>query len=116
LSDRQLKTALRLAQVPKRPSRRRSSWIRRHRQRARAAQGTKPKPKPLVDLQGIPWADYARATETMGTLRRFAEFCQTLTISGIWPRRSLPRAARQPRAAPAARARDQLPVLLPELN
>ena len=34
-----------------------------------------PGARPLVDLGGIPPADYARATELRGTLRRFAEFC-----------------------------------------
>ncbi len=34
-----------------------------------------PGARPLVDLAGIPPKDYARATECMGNLRRFAEFC-----------------------------------------
>lgn len=32
--------------------------------------------KPLVDLGGIPAADYARATEAQGALKRFAEYCE----------------------------------------
>jgi len=41
-----------------------------------AERGKQSRPQPLVDLQGIPPADFARATEAGGTLRRFAEFCQ----------------------------------------
>lgn len=34
-----------------------------------------PGARPLVDLGGISPADYPRATELRGNLRRFAEFC-----------------------------------------
>ena len=40
-----------------------------------AEQGRQSRPKPLVDLGEIAPADYARATEAQGALRRFAEFC-----------------------------------------
>ncbi len=33
-------------------------------------------PRPLVDLEGIPPKDYARATEAQGNLRRFAQFAE----------------------------------------
>lgn len=40
-----------------------------------AEQGRQSRPKPLVDLGEIAPADYARATEAQGALRRFAEYC-----------------------------------------
>lgn len=77
LSDHQRKTALRVAAVPEPEFTAQVESESPPTVTALARQGTAQKPKPLVDLAGIPPADYARATEAMGTLRRFAEFCST---------------------------------------
>jgi hypothetical protein len=75
LSEHQRKTALRVAAVPE------SDFIAQVESdnpptlTALAKQGTEHKPKPLVDLGGIPPADYARASQVMGILSGFAEFC-----------------------------------------
>lgn len=76
LSEHQRKTALRVADVPKD---KRESLIESDNPptvTTLAEMGKQSKPKPLVDLGGINPADYARATEAQGTLRRFAEFCR----------------------------------------
>ena len=76
LSEHQRKTALRVADVPKD---KRESLIESDNPptvTTLAEMGKQSKPKPLVDLGGINPADYARATEAQGTLRRFADFCR----------------------------------------
>lgn len=75
LSERQRKTALRVAAVPQ------ASFVEQVESQspptvaALAKQGTVSKPKPLVDLGQIPAVDYARATQAMGILRDFADYC-----------------------------------------
>lgn len=76
LSEHQRKTALRVAAVPSADFARQVESDEPPTVTALAKQGTVAKPQPLVDLGGIPAADYARASEAMGTLRRFAEYCQ----------------------------------------
>lgn len=76
LSEHQRKTALRLANVPQAEFDRAVESDTPPTVTRFAELGTQKKPKPLVDLGGIPPADFARATEAQGSLRRFAEFCQ----------------------------------------
>ena len=76
LSEHQRKTALRVAAVPEPAFTAQVESEAPPTVTALAKQGTAQTPKPLDDLGGIPAADYARATEAMGTLRRFAEFCE----------------------------------------
>ena len=75
LSERQRKTALRVAAVPAERFAEQVESDIPPTVTALAKQGTAIKPKPLVDLGVIPAADYARATEAMGMLRRFADYC-----------------------------------------
>ncbi len=76
LSEHQRKTALRVAAVPEPEFVAQVESEAPPTVTALAKQGTAHKPQPLVDLGGIPAADYARATEAMGTLRRFADYCE----------------------------------------
>jgi len=73
LSERQRKTALRVASIPEDDFIAAVESANPPTVTALAKQGTQP--RPLVDLGGIPPEDYRRATEAQGTLRRFAEFC-----------------------------------------
>lgn len=73
LSERQRKTALRVASIPEDAFIAAVESANPPTVTALAKQGTQP--RPLVDLGGIPPEDYRRATEAQGTLRRFAEFC-----------------------------------------
>lgn len=75
LSERQRKTALRVANVPEQDFNQSVESDNPPTVTTLAEMGKQSKPKPLVDLGGINPADYARATEAQGTLRRFAEFC-----------------------------------------
>lgn len=82
LSEHQRKTALRVAAIPapefdaavESESPPTVTALAERGKQARPAPAT---PAPLVDLGEIPAADYARATEAQGALRRFAEFCST---------------------------------------
>lgn len=76
LSERQKKTALRVAEVPSAQFEAEVESDNPPTVTRLAAAGTKPKPKPLVDLGGIPPKDYARATQVQGTLRMYAELCR----------------------------------------
>ena len=75
MSERQRVTALRVAAVPESDFAAQVESDTPPTITALAKQGTASKPQPLVDLGGIPAADYARASEAMGTLRRFANPC-----------------------------------------
>ena len=76
LSERQRKTALRVANVPEQDFNQSVESDNPPTVTKLAEMGKQSKPQPLVDLGGINPADYARATEAQGTLRRFAEFCR----------------------------------------
>jgi hypothetical protein len=75
LSERQRKTALRVAAVPE------TDFVAQVESEspptvtALAKQGTAQKPQPLVDLGGVAPQDYARATQFMGGLRTLADYC-----------------------------------------
>ncbi len=76
LSEHQRNSALRLSAIPEQDF---VAQIERDKPptvTALAKQGTVEQPKPLIDLRGIPPADYARATQPIGTFRRFSEFCK----------------------------------------
>lgn len=75
LSNRQRVTALRVANVPETEFNEAVESDNPPTVTKLAEIGTK-KRKPLVDLGDIPPADYARATEAQGTLRRYAAFCE----------------------------------------
>ena len=75
-SKHQRKTALRLTAIPEQDFVAQLESDKPPTVTALAKQGTVQQPKPLIDLRGIPPADYARATEAIGTLRRFSEFCK----------------------------------------
>ena len=74
LSERQIKTAVRVANVPEADFEAAVESEAPPTVTALAEQGKKP--RPLVDLEGIPPEDFARATELQGKLRRLAAFCQ----------------------------------------
>lgn len=76
LSERQRKTALRIANVSADEFDAAVESDNPPTVTQLAEQGKQSRPQPLVDLGGIDPKDYARATEAQGTLRRFAEFCQ----------------------------------------
>ena len=76
LSEHQRKTALRVANVPEQDFNQSVESDNPPTVTKLAEMGKQSKPQPLVDLGGINPADYARATEAQGTLRRFAEFCR----------------------------------------
>ena len=84
LSERQQKTALRVATVPEPEFTEMVESDTPPTVTKLAEMGTQKKPRPepeqqprpLVDLGEIPPEDYARATKAQGTLRRFAEFCE----------------------------------------
>lgn len=73
LSEHQRKTALRVASVPAEDFEQQIESPAPPTVTQLAEQGKRA--RPLVDLGDIPPADYARATEAQGTLKRFAEFC-----------------------------------------
>jgi hypothetical protein len=73
LSERQRKTALRVASIPEDEFERQVESDDPPTVTALAERGKQP--KALVDIGDIPPADYARATEALGTLKRFADFC-----------------------------------------
>ncbi len=73
LSERQRKTALRVATIPEPEFTAAVDSADPPTITRLAEQGKKSR---LVDLGNIPPADYARATEARATLRRFAEFCE----------------------------------------
>lgn len=75
MSERQRKTALRVAEVPLESFEAQVESATPPTVTALAKQGTETKPRPLVDLGNIEAVDYARATEAMGILRRFADYC-----------------------------------------
>ena len=75
LSERQRKTALRVASIPAAKFESQIESASPPTVTTLAKQGTTAKPKPIVDLAGIDPQDYARATEAMGNLRRFADYC-----------------------------------------
>lgn len=75
LSEHQRKTALRVANVPREDFERQVEGRTPPTVTKLAQQGKQAKPL-TIDLKGIPPADFARATEAGGTLKRFAEFCQ----------------------------------------
>jgi hypothetical protein len=70
LSERQRKTALRVAKVSAASFERQVESDDPPSPAKLADQGT----KPLVDLKGRRPHDYARATQALGTIKRFAEF------------------------------------------
>ena len=74
LSERQKKTALRVASVPRHEFERQIESDDPPTVTELARQGTKAR---LVDLGDIPPQDFASATQAQGTLKRFAEFCDT---------------------------------------
>jgi len=90
LSEHQRKTALRVAAIPEpeftaaveseAPPTVTALADRGRQSRpvpvAAAAPPSAAAPEQLVELGAIPAADYARATEAQGALRRFAEFCE----------------------------------------
>jgi hypothetical protein len=90
LSEHQRKTALRVAAIPEpeftaaveseAPPTVTALADRGRQSRpvpvAAAAPPVAAAPEQLVELGAIPAADYARATEAQGALRRFAEFCE----------------------------------------
>lgn len=72
LSDRQRKTALRVASVPEPDFERQVESELPPTVSKLAEQGTKPR---LLDLGSSKPKDFALATQALATLRRFAEFC-----------------------------------------
>ncbi len=76
LSEHQRKTALRVASIPEQEFHDAVEAEIPPTVTQLAERGKQVKPKPAVELNGIPPADFARATEAGGTLRRFAEFCE----------------------------------------
>lgn len=78
MSEHQRKTALRVATFAEQQPEEFERQIESDRPPTvtqLAEQGRQSRPKPLVDLGEIAPADYARATEAQGALRRFAEYC-----------------------------------------
>jgi hypothetical protein len=78
LSERQRKTALRVAAVPVERFEAQVESAEPPTITALAKQGTVPRSAPpatLVKLDGIDPADFARATEAQGALQRFADYC-----------------------------------------
>ncbi len=73
LSERQTKTAVRVANVPEDDFEEQVESDDPPTVTALAEQGKKT--RPLVDLEGIPPQDFARATELQGLLRLLADFC-----------------------------------------
>lgn len=73
LSDHQRKQALRVASVPTDDFEAQTASASPPTVTKLAEQGTKS--RPIVDLGGIAPAEFARATEAGGTLKRFADFC-----------------------------------------
>jgi hypothetical protein len=76
LSEHQRNSALRLSAIPEQDFVAQIESDKPPTITALARQGTVEQPKPLIDLRGIPPADYARATQAIGTLRRFSSFCK----------------------------------------
>ena len=81
LSERQRKTALRVASVPEPQfiavvESENPPTVSKLAEIGTQKREPPPAPRPLVDLKGIPPEHYARATEAQGTLRRFTEFCE----------------------------------------
>ena len=74
LSDHQRKQALRIANINEDDFEQAIESDNPATVTQLAAQGRQA--KPIVDLNGIPPEDYARATEARGNLRRLAEFCK----------------------------------------
>lgn len=75
LSERQRKTALRVANIPEERFDEQIDSDSPPTVTKLSEQGKKS--RNIVDLEGIDPKDYARATELQGTLRRFAEYCQS---------------------------------------
>jgi hypothetical protein len=75
MSTGQIKTALRVAAVPKAEFEKQVESEAPPTVTKLAGQGTKP--RPLIDLEGIPPEDYRAATTFGGEIRRLAEYCQS---------------------------------------
>jgi len=73
LSERQKVTALRVASIPEQEF---HDAVEAEIPPTVTQLAERGKQTRLVDLGDIPAADYARATEAQGTLRRFAEYCE----------------------------------------
>lgn len=76
LSERQRKTALRVANIPQPVFEAAIESEAPPTVTQLAEQGKQSKPEPLFDLEGIPPAHFARATELKGSLKRLAKFCE----------------------------------------
>lgn len=76
MSERQRKTALRVANVPEPVFEAAVESADPPTVTQLAEQGKQSKPEPLFDLEGIPPAHFARATELKGSLKRLAKFCE----------------------------------------
>jgi hypothetical protein len=83
LSEHQKVTALRVASVPEQQFTEAVESEDPPTVTELADRGKQPRPTPIVDLGDIPPADFARATEAGGTLRRFAEFCSAYDAERI---------------------------------
>ncbi|SAK63389.1 hypothetical protein AWB80_02859 [Caballeronia pedi] len=77
MSTGQIKTALRVAAVPEDVFEEQVESDDPPSVTKMAEQGTKPRPKPLIDLEGIKPQNFRDATELGGLLHRLEEFCNT---------------------------------------
>jgi hypothetical protein len=82
LSKRQTVAAVRVASIPAKSFEKQVDSDDPPTVTALAEQGKKPRPKPLVDLQGRDPKDFAAATSAQGELSRFAKFIDDCN----WPK------------------------------
>lgn len=85
LSHDQQKSAVRIANIPRETFERAVESDTPPTKTALADMGRKPRPKPepLVDLEGRSEADYRAATQGQGELREFAKFAATANVAAI---------------------------------
>lgn len=90
LSEHQRKTALRVAAIPDPEFEAQITQPKAPTLTQLAEQGTKPKPKPIDDLEGIDSKAHIEATKWQGEVRRMAEYCQShdpkQVVRGFRPR------------------------------
>ncbi|WP_233866729.1 hypothetical protein [Paraburkholderia adhaesiva] len=77
MSTGQIKTALRVAAVPKAEFEKQVESNDPPTVTKLAKQGTQPRTRPLVDLEGIAPEDYKAASVFGGEIRRLADYCQS---------------------------------------
>lgn len=85
MSDRQIKTAIRVANVPADEFERQVESDQPPTLTALAKQGTKPAPRPVIDLNGRDPGEFNRALHFIAEFEDYAKVVSTLHIDAILP-------------------------------